>query len=329
MPAIGIDKVTLVSIFVESTLYGIMLVLSCVAIYVLLRRGKRAHSNKPMIVVSVAMIIFATIHIGADLKRLLVAFLSDDKAQTTKSLSEVNTVNYGTLIGDGFVLYRLYVVWQGDKRVCVPILVCFIASIGVGVGTLRGFARASPSSPVFITQLHNWIVSFFSLTLFTNFSCTALIAGRIWWVHRKTVAMVRGRSIMPAAMVVIESGAIYSACLIILIALYLSGSFAQYILLDAGIVFSLIIVRVGLGLTSEITGRGGTLFTNTMQNSGPSGGASPSYRMKPVAVNIVRVTRDDGTHSVDESPGALRHKHDSDDGGQDDSSAHDIEGAAV
>lgn len=27
-------------------------------------------------------------------------------------------------------LYRLYMVWKGDKRVVLPILVCFIASIG-------------------------------------------------------------------------------------------------------------------------------------------------------------------------------------------------------
>lgn len=37
----------------------------------------------------------------------------------------------------------------------------------------------------------------------------------------------------PAAVVIIESGAIYSFCLILLLSLYLSGSYAQYILLDA------------------------------------------------------------------------------------------------
>ena len=57
-------------------------------------------------------------------------------------------------------------------------------------------------------------------------------------------------------MIIIESGMIYSACLIILLSLYLSGSFAQYIVLDGvtqviGIVFSLIIVRVGLGLSTD------------------------------------------------------------------------------
>lgn len=64
-------------------------------------------------------------------------------------------------------------------------------------------------------------------------NCLALIASRIWWIHHKTKAIVSGRSVLPAMVVIIESGAIYSACLIILLALYLSGSFTQYIVLDA------------------------------------------------------------------------------------------------
>ncbi|KAF5311110.1 hypothetical protein D9619_007638 [Psilocybe cf. subviscida] len=56
----------------------------------------------------------------------------------------------------------------------------------------------------------------------------------------------------PAAAIIIESGVVYSSCMIILIALYASGSYAQNIVLDAltqilGIVFSIIIVRVAVG----------------------------------------------------------------------------------
>jgi hypothetical protein len=96
-------------------------------------------------------------------------------------------------------------------------------------------------------------VSFFSLTLFTNFSSTgkatlihsvpvpikplfiylALIAARIWWVHRRVIGITTGGgNLAPAAVVIIESGAIYSLCLVLLLSLYLSGSYAQYILLD-------------------------------------------------------------------------------------------------
>ncbi|KAL5513641.1 hypothetical protein ACEPAH_4040 [Sanghuangporus vaninii] len=263
--AISLARVSVVSIFVECILYGFFTFMFAVSVYVLLkRRSKTEVVNRPLLVVSVTMFVLATIHVGSDLQRVLDAFL--DSPDATKYLSMVNTALYTvkstayatqTLVGDGFMLYRLFLIWGGNRRVCFPILICFIASIGVAIGALQGFARASPNAPVFITELHDWIVSFFSLTLFTNFSCTLLIAARIIWVHRRSSgALVGGTSVFPAAMIIIESGMIYSACLIILLSLYLSGSFAQYILLDGvtqviGIVFSLIIVRVGLGLSTD------------------------------------------------------------------------------
>ena len=62
----------------------------------------------------------------------------------------------------------------------------------------------------------------------------ALIAGRIWWINRKVLGnVIKSGSLMPAVIIVIELGAIYPACLVILLSLYLSGSYAQYIALDA------------------------------------------------------------------------------------------------
>ncbi|TFK37919.1 hypothetical protein BDQ12DRAFT_589292, partial [Crucibulum laeve] len=236
---------------------------------ILLRKFKTSRNsiNKPMLTASITMFILATVHVGADLRRMLDAFLhSSARGGPIAYLGQVNTPIYvlkstayamQTLVGDAFILYRLYLVWNGDRRIVFPILICFIASIGVGIGALQAFARASPNAPVFISELQNWIVSFFSLTLFTNFSSTTLIAFRIWWSHRRSAGIVTGHSVVPAIVVIVESGAIYSACLVILLSLYLSGSFSQYIVLDAvmltlcqGVVFSLVIVRVALGISS-------------------------------------------------------------------------------
>lgn len=54
----------------------------------------------------------------------------------------------------------------------------------------------------------------------------------------------------PAAIVIIESGAIYSACLILLLSLYLSGIYAQYILLDA--VQQVVVRHVSLIILSNL-----------------------------------------------------------------------------
>jgi len=166
-----------------------------------------------------------------------------------------------TLVGDAFIIYRLNLVWNGNRLVVYPILTCFIGSIGVAIGALQEVGRASLDTSVFMTSVSHWLVSIFTLTLFTNLSSTTLIAFRIWWTHRKIkdLAVVRsGQGILPAMVIIIESGSIYSACLVILLSLYLLGSYAQYIVLDAvtqiiGVVFSLVIVRVALGISSEST----------------------------------------------------------------------------
>ena len=41
-----------------------------------------------------------------------------------------------------------------------------------GVGILYSFARVVPEAEIFVEELQQWIVSFFSLTLATNIICT-------------------------------------------------------------------------------------------------------------------------------------------------------------
>lgn len=146
---------------------------------------------------------------------------------------------------------------------------------------------------------------------------------------------------MTAAIIVIESGLIYSACLGCLLGMYLGNTFAQYVLIDTvsgsmicqyrilsdskpqsagypacgmsrpepspwyyansveqGIVFSLIIVRVGLGLTSDAVGN-----ARYRMPSLPSSGQRSSQRrrmgvdvnsMDPLQVQTTKITQDDG-----------------------------------
>jgi hypothetical protein len=99
--------------------------------------------------------------VASDLRRLLDAFIthgSDPHGGPTGVLMNVSTVLYSikstayamqTLVGDGFMvseisipaqeqkslrlveqLYRLYLVWNGNKIVCFPVTLTFIASIG-------------------------------------------------------------------------------------------------------------------------------------------------------------------------------------------------------
>lgn len=117
---------------------------------------------------------------------------------------------------------------------------------------MYNFATVDTRAEIFKEQFSRWISSFFALTLATNIICTGktshaaitswltsehipligLVAYKIWKVNKLSVR-VGATNLMPVFLVVIESGALYSATLIALLATYLAGSWAQYLLIDA------------------------------------------------------------------------------------------------
>ncbi|KAF8983978.1 hypothetical protein BDQ17DRAFT_1437197 [Cyathus striatus] len=319
--SVSLSEITLASIFAESLLYGIFISLFISSSTILIGKfrgstGRIIHQK--LLFVSTLMFILGSIHVSADLRRVFEAFIKhrDSETDIEKYLAQVNTtvylvktfaVAFQTLVGDAFVLYRLSLVWSGDKRVVYPIATCLIASIGVVIGGLRAFFMASPNDPTFEKELQQWIVSFFSLTLFTNFVSTLLIASRIWWTRyqvRRIQIEINGRSLSPAAMVIVESGAIYSICLIILLALYLSGNYAQHIACDSvaqitGVVFSHVIVRVALGISSDAVTTSGSIMTTSPRDvEGRAGNNSHRqvatdgmiYALKPLNIEVTTVT---------------------------------------
>ncbi|KAF8986819.1 hypothetical protein BDQ17DRAFT_1315280 [Cyathus striatus] len=317
--SVSLSEITLASIFAESLLYGIFISLFISSTTILFKKFRKSTGriiHQRLLFVSTLMFILGTIHISADLCRIFDAFIAhrDAEGGIDKYLKQTNTTVYlvksvafalQTLVGDVFILYRLYLVWSGDKRVVYPISICVIASIGVAIGGLRASDLTSSNDPGFVTELQHWVGSFFSLTLCTNFTSTLLIAGRIWWNrHQTRRILVEGRSLSPAAMAIIESGAIYSICLVILLALYLSGNYASYIVLDTvtqitGVVFSLVIVRVALGISSDAVTTGGGLTAYPPRDI--EGGAGNSnhtqvatdgmiYSLKPLNIEVTTVT---------------------------------------
>ncbi len=101
-----------------------------------------------------------------------------------------------------------------------------------GVGILYSFAKVVPEADIFVTELQQWIVSFFSLTLATNIICTGLVAFRIWHINR-SIMNFASHSYRPVVFLVLESGAVYSVTLSALLVLYKTSSWFQYVLLDA------------------------------------------------------------------------------------------------
>ncbi|KAF9459673.1 hypothetical protein BDZ94DRAFT_1267760 [Collybia nuda] len=140
------------------------------------------------------------------------------------------------------------------------------------------------------------------MTLSTNVVCTALIAYRIL---KSQVSIRKFRNpgqrsrVYSAFIILLESAGIYSSGLVALVAVYLLNSNGQFIILDVtaqllGITFSMIILRVALGISSS----GQT--EPSSQSAALSDAGTFRMNRRGVAVNVshlVEVNRDLDAHS--------------------------------
>ncbi|TBU32555.1 hypothetical protein BD311DRAFT_654485 [Dichomitus squalens] len=297
------DEAKLVSIFVQTLLYGAYIVVFILTVWVLLsKRQHQSPTRDPMLWITIVMFLMATLHIGINYTRIIKAFIihrnaPGGPAAFFNQLSEFTQI-FGstvyvaqTLIGDTVVLYRCYLVWGRWYVIVVP-SVLLVGSTVSGIGILYSFARVVPEANIFVKELQDWILSFFSLTLATNILCTGtfhltsllgLVALRIWQMNRAIMNFVN-HSYHPIIFLVLESGMVYSATLLTLLVLYKTGSWFQYVLLDAissivGLVFSMMIVRIGLGITSMNGTSAHTTTSDTATRTTISGRTSAFQRI--------------------------------------------------
>ncbi|KAF8325935.1 hypothetical protein F5887DRAFT_1199493 [Amanita rubescens] len=268
------DEAKLVSIFVQTLLYGAYTVLFVITTALFLGGSGRSvllAARRRMFLVSILLFVIATTHISVNFTRIIKAFIIYPNAPGGPSaffnrLSEF-TQMFGstlyvaqTLLGDALVIWRCYLAW--DKNIFIvgfPILL-LLGSTATGIGILYYFDRVVPDSDIFVTQLQQWIVSFFSMTLATNLIGTsyayAFVSSLTGYggINNKGIRRSNKR-LYPVLLLIVESGAIYSAALLVLLILYKSDSWFQYVILDAisslvGLVFSVIMYRILAGVTS-------------------------------------------------------------------------------
>lgn len=283
MGDISLTLASLVSLWMETLFYGGYAVLYFICMYILLYSRRRQTSmNKAMVFTATAMFLLSTAHIVIGLVRALKAFVdSSDGALEYYSeiwnwLSIFKQALYATnnILADGLVVYRCYIVWNYDYKIITVPIIMLLSTTVCAYLAVYNFSQVHPGDNVFSSNIAGWGTALFSLSLATNIIVTTLIASRIWWISREAASNFGRRYGMrynQAFAIVIESGAIYSLSLCTLLILYCQRTNAQYIAYDSlaqimGIVPTMIIVRVGLGIstqdvtsyaTSAIPGRGG------------------------------------------------------------------------
>ncbi|KIJ60579.1 hypothetical protein HYDPIDRAFT_32206 [Hydnomerulius pinastri MD-312] len=258
---ITVKQAVLVSIIIESILYGLLMFLFGVAVWALTYQRTSAEIARLMLGAACLLFILGTMHIVVDANHLWQGFIASADPDMffediTKNTFKNALYLVETLVGDGIIIYRGYLLWRRIELAIIPII-GWMAIIVTGIHTVWSISQLSTTNAnsVFLQQTGQWVVSFFSTALATNLVATGLLIFKLWAAHRNQTGLQvtrNGKSLVqPVLVIVMECGAVYSLSLVAMLSTYLSASNSVYIVIDLigqiiPITFCVIIVRAAM-----------------------------------------------------------------------------------
>ncbi|KAJ7780746.1 hypothetical protein DFH07DRAFT_439037 [Mycena maculata] len=275
---------------IDSTTYGIYSVLFFQSVQVLCSRKRPNYEYH--LGCMIVLFLLSTIHIAlayawafitdaADaaiyevfsLKNPLPPLYGADDPFSVHRIAILIKIRYtlANALADGILIHRCYVIWGHNWRaVAFPIFTYVFTLIGGILGLLP------LSGPPERAALGICVGTVF----FTNVVAAALAAGRIWWITQRAAFFLGKRSrkkYLDLTAILIESGLIYPAALVVTIGCFLSPATPTVSVLICiaacyhivGIAPTLIIVRVGLGLSTDDVDQCVSTITNGMEPSTP------------------------------------------------------------
>jgi len=258
----------LVSVWMETLFYGVYLVVFATAVYF---RKRATKGLTPSLVIVVAFLMFAicTAHIAINLRRLIEGFiLTQTKPQTLAYFYQFNDpLNvakqflwiFNNILADCVLVWRLWVVWNGNLYVCIGPIILLLGTTGFGLATAESFAIVKKGDTIFIKKLSERALGQYSLTLANNLIITGLIAGRVWYLTRniRGLAMPVQKRYSRVILMIVESGMVYAFCQIIQLSFYAAKFPGLYFVADSfiqifAIVPTSIIIFVGMNTNSNV-----------------------------------------------------------------------------
>ncbi|KAI0753185.1 hypothetical protein C8Q80DRAFT_1096103 [Daedaleopsis nitida] len=232
--------------------------------------------KSPLIVANVLFILTISIHFVFSADRLVaavimhdggaptVAFLTDLRERT--QVARLVLLVIDMFLGDVVITYRVWLVWGQSLLITLFPILTVIGVIVAGSGMIHEFTVSTSDTGVFTASVGPWITATCVMTVWysvvkTQFTDTVVvvIAWRIWQTNRllkNTGVLETGRSLLEGMAIFVESAALWTTWVIIYLIWYLTGSPLEAIGSGTapavlGITFTLITVRVGLGIAQE------------------------------------------------------------------------------
>ncbi|EIW58183.1 uncharacterized protein TRAVEDRAFT_84557, partial [Trametes versicolor FP-101664 SS1] len=267
---------SVVAACLESTFYGIFLILSLVILYLWIRQHAFNSPqprwgaliwdlrNSPLVIVNLFFVVIVSAHWIVGILRLLQAVVDQgDTAKATAYYADLRQPTdvirtglmfVGFLVGDIIITYRVWLVWGRDYRAIILPAVTVIGLAATVIGLMYRMIAATPNESIFATEFNRWVISFCVATLLDTTYGTSMIVYRLWTTNRarKKLDLFTagyGSPILEAMTIFVESAALYSAWTAWYIILYALHSPLQVVVSNCsptitGISIMLITVRV-------------------------------------------------------------------------------------
>ncbi|KAG2030042.1 hypothetical protein BDR03DRAFT_975101 [Suillus americanus] len=265
--AVSINVTETVALVCEALLYGVYCVLFIVSVVILIKHYRVP--NRAIWVANCLLFTIATTHFVLVFNHFYIALehapLSEFNDETPALMGANLLSSVADLVGDLLLIYRCWLLWGKNSYVIILPLLTALGGFGCILPIPSLLLSIDPTSPVPPTQLVPLTTAGYALPLCTNIMVTGLIAGRLWYISRIPVVDEHGKPVIlkiaaggRPMMLIIESGALYMVTQLIFVVLVAIGNPAEAILSYVGtqiygIASTLIIIRVGLGISSEQT----------------------------------------------------------------------------
>ncbi|TFY76644.1 hypothetical protein EWM64_g7368 [Hericium alpestre] len=292
MTAFPLDEAHIIVLFLQSLFYGIYLITFVQCINVLWFNRRRKGVPWPFTIVLLLLFIFATLDLALSLRFVLIAFIwykgpggaTQEFLDVSSWVNVMQTVCYTaqTSIADAMLIYRCYIIYGRSRTIVSGLCLLWVACIGCEIAICYFEITLKRHADLGAHVLRPFIISVLAITLVLNLIATFLIKP------------LGGPPLHRAIRIVVESGAMYTASVLVFTVTYLANNYSQYPVSDSiveiiGIAFNLIIIRVEQGRSVE------TLQTQSLA-------ARPHPREnRPVALSTIRFdTAIDVDTSVDQ-----------------------------
>ncbi|ESK94360.1 hypothetical protein Moror_8170 [Moniliophthora roreri MCA 2997] len=169
----------------------------------------------------------------------------------------------GNIIADMILIFRCYIIWGHRKPIVIgPIVACTLSNLLGTACTIIIIVKGSATQDAgmgWFQLSHLMMGIYMILNLFITMILISLVAGRIYWISRRSSGVASATSrkrYNTVAAIILESGLIYPLVLIPNVAFNTAEALVGWdltplLIQAAGIAPTLIIVRSGKGISIE------------------------------------------------------------------------------